>query len=168
VDAKALITVRRNRYSVPVALAGLKVSVAIGATEIRVCHRDPEVARHERPHGEYATRVTFDHYLELLGPQARRARPLAAAGPGTQPRQLAADLRRAVVSSARTVESEGDKQMIDVPMLCREHSLARVELAGPGVLAAGATDGRYPRCRQKREQELSRFDHANRLTEHPK
>jgi hypothetical protein len=30
-DAKALVTVRQNRYSVPVALAGLRVSVAVGA-----------------------------------------------------------------------------------------------------------------------------------------
>jgi hypothetical protein len=66
VDAKALVTVRQNRYSVPVAFAGLKVSVAIGATEIRLTHRDREVARHERLHGKYGTRASLDHYLQLL------------------------------------------------------------------------------------------------------
>jgi hypothetical protein len=35
VDSKALVTVRQNRYSVPVALAGLRVTAAVGATEIR-------------------------------------------------------------------------------------------------------------------------------------
>ncbi len=44
VDSKALVTVRQNRYSVPVALAGLRVTAAIGAGEIRICHRDREVA----------------------------------------------------------------------------------------------------------------------------
>jgi transposase len=67
VDAKALVMVRQNRYSVPVALAGLRVSVAIGATEIRVWHRDRQVACHERLHGKHGTRATLDHYLELLG-----------------------------------------------------------------------------------------------------
>lgn len=36
VDSKALVTVRQNRYSVPVALAGLRVSVAVGASEVRI------------------------------------------------------------------------------------------------------------------------------------
>jgi len=34
VDAKALVTVRQNQYSVPVCLAGLKVAAKIGAREI--------------------------------------------------------------------------------------------------------------------------------------
>ena len=66
VDAKSLVTIRQNRYSVPVALAGLRVSATIGATEIRIKHRDREVARHERLHGKYGTRALLDHYLELL------------------------------------------------------------------------------------------------------
>ena len=77
VDSKALVTVRQNRYSVPVALAGLRVSAAIGASEIRITHRDREVARHERLHGKYGTRAVLDHYLELLGAQARRAGAIA-------------------------------------------------------------------------------------------
>ncbi len=66
VDAKALITVRQNRYSVPVALAGLRVGVAVGAREIVVSHQGREVARHERLHGRFQTRAVLDHYLELL------------------------------------------------------------------------------------------------------
>jgi transposase len=143
VDAKALITVRQNRYSVPVALAGLKVTAQIGASEIRVWHRDREVARHERLHGKYGTRATLDHYLELL---ARKPGALARSLPLAQERdrgnwpatfdELWATLR------SRWGESEADKQMVDVLMLCREHGPARVELAVRGVLAAGAIDGR--------------------------
>jgi Mu transposase-like protein len=143
VDAKALIMVRQNRYSVPVALAGLRVSVAIGATEIRVWHRDRQVASHERLHGKHGTRATLDHYLELL---ARKPGALARSLPLAQERErgdwpgtfdeLWAALR------ARWGDSEADKQMVDVLMLCREHSPARVELAVRGVLAAGAIDGR--------------------------
>ena len=83
VDSKALVTVRQNRYSVPVALAGLRVSAAIGATEIRITHRDREVARHERLHGKYGTRAVLDHYLELL---ARKPGGLARSLPLAQER----------------------------------------------------------------------------------
>jgi transposase len=143
VDAKALVTIRQNRYSVPVALAGLKVSAAIGATEIRVMHRDREVARHERLHGKYGTRATLDHYLELLH---RKPGALARSLPLAQERdrgnwpatfdELWSALR------SRWDDSEADKQMVDVLMLCREHGPATVELAVRGVLAAGAIDGR--------------------------
>ncbi|HMJ35044.1 MAG TPA: hypothetical protein VK501_14125 [Baekduia sp.] len=34
VDSKALVTVRQNRYAVPVALAGLRAGAAVGAREI--------------------------------------------------------------------------------------------------------------------------------------
>ena len=143
VDAKALVTVRQNRYSVPVALAGLKVSVAIGATEIRVCHRDREVARHERLHGKYGTRATLDHYLELL---ARKPGALARSLPLAQERDRgnwpATFDELWVALRARWGESEAAKQMVDVLMLCREHGPACVELAVRGVLAAGAIDGR--------------------------
>jgi transposase len=143
VDAKSLVTVRQNRYSVPVALAGLKVSVAIGATEIRVWHRDRQVAHHERLHGKHGTRASLDHYLELL---ARKPGALARSLPLAQERdrgnwpatfdELWTALR------ARWGESEADKQMVDVLMLCRDHGPATVELAIRGVLAAGAIDGR--------------------------
>ena len=51
VDAKSLVTVRQNRYSVPVSLAGLRVSARIGAREITISHGERVVARHERLHG---------------------------------------------------------------------------------------------------------------------
>jgi transposase len=143
VGAKSLITVRQNQYSVPVALAGLKVSVAIGANEIRVCHRDRQVAVHERLHGKHGTRASLDHYLELL---ARKPGGLARSLPLAQERdrgnwpatfdELWAALR------ARWARSEADRQMVDVLMLCREHGPATVELAVRGALAAGAIDGR--------------------------
>src|SRR5215210_5058978 len=38
VDAKSLVTVRQNRYSVPVALAGLRVAARVGAREITISH----------------------------------------------------------------------------------------------------------------------------------
>ena len=143
VDSKALVTVRQNRYSVPVALAGLRVTAQIGAAEIRVSHRDREVARHERLHGKYRTRAVLDHYLELLVRKPgglARSLPLAQERDrGTWPEQFD---ELWVALRARWGQSEADRQMVDVLMLCREHGPARVELAVRGALAAGAIDGR--------------------------
>ena len=143
VDAKSLVTVRQNKYSVPVALAGLKVSVQIGASEIRVSHRDREVARHERLHGKYRTRAVLDHYLELL---ARKPGGLARSLPLAQERDRgswpAAFDELWTALRERWGSSEADAQMVDVLMLCREHGPACVELAVRGALAAGALDGR--------------------------
>jgi transposase len=143
VDAKALVTVRQNKYSVPASLAGLRVIAQIGAAEIRVFHREKEVARHERLHGKFGTRARLEHYLELL---ARKPGALARSLPLAQERDrghwpepfddLWGLLREKVG------RSEADRQMVDVLMLARELGPARVELAVRGALAAGAIDGR--------------------------
>lgn len=66
VDAKSLVTVRQNRYSVPVALAGLRVSAQIGARQIQISQGGAVIASHERLHGRFGTSAQLDHYLELL------------------------------------------------------------------------------------------------------
>jgi len=128
VDSKALITVRQNRYSVPVALAGLRVSTRIGAGEIRVWHRDQEVAVHERLHGKFGTRAVLDHYLELL---ARKPGGLARSLPLAQERDRGTWPERFdelwTALRAKWGASDADSQMVDVLMLCREHGPARVE-----------------------------------------
>jgi transposase len=143
VDSKALVTIRQNRYSVPVALAGLRVTAAIGAREIRIMHRDREVACHERLHGKYRTRAVLDHYLELL---ARKPGGLARSVPLAQERERGSWPERFdelwAALRDRWGQSEADRQMVDVLMLCREHGPAVVELAVRGALAAGAIDGR--------------------------
>jgi hypothetical protein len=143
VDAKALVTVRQNRYSVPVALAGLRVQAAVGAREIVITHRDQQVARHERLHGRFGTSAQLDHYLELLARKPgglERSLPLAQArDPGAWPACFD-DLWAAL--AGRYGASEAARQMVDVLMLVREHGPARIELAVRGTLAAGAIDGR--------------------------
>ena len=142
VDAKALVTVRQNRYSVPVSLAGLRVTAAIGAAEIRISHRDREVACHERLHGKFGTRVSLDHYLELL---VRKPGALARSLPLAQERDRGQwpapfdDLWEMLRD--KLGRSEAGRQMVDVLMLARELGPARVQLAVRGALAAGAIDG---------------------------
>jgi len=66
VNQKSMVTVRRNHYSVPVRLAGLKVLLQVGAREIWVLHDGREVARHPRLRGSQQRSAQLDHYLELL------------------------------------------------------------------------------------------------------
>jgi transposase len=143
VDQKSLVTIRQNRYSVPVALAGLKVSARVGAREITINHGGRVVACHERLHGKFGTSARLDHYLELLqrkpGGLEHSVALAQERGRGAWPAcfdELWAAL------AARYGRSNAAAQLVDVMLLCREHGADRVELAVRGVLAAGAIDGR--------------------------
>ena len=75
-DNKALMTVRQNRYSVPVALAGRRVAARIGAREI--VGRSTMGVRSratDRLSERFGVSAQLDHYLELL---ARKPGALAA------------------------------------------------------------------------------------------
>jgi transposase len=143
VDSKALVTVRQNRYSVPVGLAGRRVLARVGAREISVVHEGREVARHERLAERFAVSARLDHYLELL---ARKPGALAGSLALHQERERGAwlgcfdELWRAI--AAKVGASEAARQMVDVLMLVRERGPEHVELAVRGALAAGAHDGR--------------------------
>jgi transposase len=153
VDSKALATVRQNRYSLPVSLAGLRVAARIGAREIAFHHDGAEVARHERLQGRYGTSAQLDHYLELLRHKpGALARSLALAQErerGSWP-ECFDQLWRAI--EARLGPSEAARQMVDVLLLCRELPAAQVELAVRGALAAGAHDGRAVAVLARRTQ----------------
>ena len=66
VNQKSMVTVRRNQYSVPVRLVGVKLRVRVGAREITVLHQGQLVARHQRLRGSQLRSARLDHYLELL------------------------------------------------------------------------------------------------------
>ena len=173
VDSKALVTVRQNQYSVPVALAGLRVAARIGAREIVMHHDGKEVARHERLHGKFATSAQLDHYLELL---AHKPGALARSLALRQERERGAwpecfdQLWRGI--AARLGASEAARQMVDVLLLCRELGPAQVELAVGGALAAGAHDGRAVqvlarRAERAQPQPLGGLDERLGQTERP-
>ncbi|MCA1678636.1 MAG: IS21 family transposase, partial [Actinobacteria bacterium] len=141
--AKALVTIKQNQYSVPVGLAGLRVSARVGAREIEIRHDGRLVACHRRLDGRFEITARLDHYLELL-----------ALKPGALGRSLA--LRQERERGAwpdcydelwhaikqKTDAGHAARQMVDVLMLIGEHGPAKVELAVRGALTAGAYDGR--------------------------
>jgi hypothetical protein len=89
VDSKAMITVRQNRYSVPVELVGLRVLAEIGARQVTVSHDGKTFAHHDRLRGRFGVSAQLDHYLELLAHKPGRARRVARAAPGARRRALA-------------------------------------------------------------------------------
>ena len=66
VDRYSQVTVRTNRYSVPVRLIGRRVRVLLHASELVVFDGRTEVARHERLATRGGFRLDLDHYLEAL------------------------------------------------------------------------------------------------------
>ncbi|WP_274919668.1 IS21 family transposase [Streptomyces sp. WZ-12] len=66
VDRYSQITVRTNRYSVPVRLIGKRVRVVLHASHLVVYDQNVEVARHERLIAKASCRLDLDHYLEAL------------------------------------------------------------------------------------------------------
>lgn len=167
VDAKAMVTIRQNHYSVPVRLAGLRVQARIGAREIVISHDRREAARHPRLQGRFQTAARLDHYLELL---QRKPGALKGSLPLAQERQRGAwpgcfdELWGKL--EHRYGPSEAARQMVDVLLLCRDHGPDRVELAVKGALAAGAHDGRAVALlasRTERRPQLPLFELPPRL-----
>jgi len=66
VDRFAQVTVRTNRYSVPVRLIGRRVRVLLHASDLVIYDGHAEMARHERLPGKSGARLDLDHYLEAL------------------------------------------------------------------------------------------------------
>ncbi len=143
VDSKALVTIKQNRYSVPVRLAGLRVHSRVGAREIEIHHGGALVARHERQHGRFGVAASLDHYLELL---ARKPGALSGSLALSQERERGSwpsvfdELWEKI--GERYGTSEAARQMVDVLILAREHTPGEVEQAVRGALTAGAHDGR--------------------------
>jgi transposase len=143
VDAKAMVTVRQNRYSVPVGLVGMRVLAEIGARQIVVSHDGKPVARHDRLAGRFGVAAELDHYLELL---VHKPGALAGSVALHQQREQGRwpdcfDQLWAALTG-RYGPSEAARQMVDVLLLAREYGAGHVELAVRGALAAGAHDGR--------------------------
>jgi hypothetical protein len=139
VDRYGQVTVRSNRYSVPVHLIGRQVRAVLRSSEVIIYDRTAEVARHPRLAAKGAGHLVLDHYLEAL---MRK--------PGAMPGSAALDQARsagaftaaheALWSAARRAVGEpaATRELIEVLLLHRHMDDADV-IAGIGAaLSAGA------------------------------
>lgn len=143
VDSKSRITVRTNRYSVPVHLVGCRVAVRVLPMTIEVSHHGRVVAEHERARLKWTEHLHLDHYLDLL-----RWRPGAFLGsaPLHQERMRGGFPRDYDALLASLIdhwgEREGVRHMIDVLLLHRTHPRGQIERAVADALLAGVADAR--------------------------
>jgi transposase len=169
VNQKSMITVRRNHYSVPVRLVGMKVAARVGASEIEVLADGQSVATHPRLRGSQLRSARLDHYLELLRDKpGALAHSLALRQEREQGRWPECfDLLWQLLGE-RVGASDAARQIVDVLLLCRDHDPVTVELAVRGALAAGAIDGRAVEllCERKTRPPAAALELPDRLAAH--
>ena len=140
-----MVTVRQNRYSVPVApgrAAGRRPDRR--PRDRRSATTGAGRRRHERLQGRFGISAQLDHYLELLERKPGALAGSVGAAPGTRARggwpgcfdELWAAADRAL-RRLRGRPADGRRAPAR-----REHGPGRVELAVRGAIAAGAHDGR--------------------------
>ena len=139
VDRFSQVTVRTNRYSVPVRLIGRRVRVLLHASHLVVYDGHAEVARHERLPGKSGVRLDLDHYLEAL---VRK--------PGALPGSTALEQARAAGkftpvhdawwAAARKAHGDaaGTRALIEVLLLHRHMTHEHVVAGLAAALKAGA------------------------------
>ncbi len=66
VNSRSLITLKSQRYSVPVYLIHQSVTVNLSSHHVAAYFQGQQVASHERAHLAYAIKTKLDHYLEFL------------------------------------------------------------------------------------------------------
>lgn len=125
VASTCLVTVARNRYSVPCELAGQMVSARLYPGKVVVAADDRIVARHERLSDAGGTRYDWQHYIPLI---QRKPGALRNGAPFADMPQALQQLRQALLR-----QPGGDRVMAQVlaavPQAGLEAVLVAVELA---------------------------------------
>jgi transposase len=133
VSSTCLVSVARNRYSVPCELAGTMVSTRLYPSEVVVVAVDSVVARHERLNAASQTRYDWQHYIPLL---QRKPGALRNGAPFTDLPAPLQQLRRALL-----LQPGGDRAMAQVlaivPIAGLDAVLVAVELALEGAPPSG-------------------------------
>jgi len=139
VDRYGQVTVRNNRYSVPVRLIGRQVRVVLRSSELVIYDRHAEVARHPRLAAKGAENLVLDHYLEALM-RKPGAMPGSAALEAARASGAFTPAHEALWSAARRAlgEPAATRELIGVLLLHRHMDDADV-IAGIGAaLSVGA------------------------------
>lgn len=139
VDRYAQVTVRMNRYSVPMRLIGHQVRVLLHASDLVVYDGRAEVARHQRLAGRGGSRLELDHYLEGL---LRKPGALPGATVLEQARAAGrfTPVHDAWWAAARTGHGDaaGTRALVEVLLLHRRMAHEHVVAGIAAALRAGA------------------------------
>ena len=131
VSSTCLVTVKRNRYSVPCHLAKRKVSVRLYPERIEVHADDAKVASHIRLFDRDQVSYNWQHYIPLVG---RKPGALRNGAPFTDMPKPLLSLQRALLK-----RPGGDRAMAEVLAYVPSIGLEAVLAAADGLTASGHT-----------------------------
>lgn len=134
VSSTCLVSVARNRYSVPCELAGHMISTRLYPNAVVVVADDEVVARHERLSDESQTRYDWQHYIPLLQRKPGALRNGAPFADLPEPLQR---LRRALLR-----HPGGDRAMAQVLAIVPSAGLDAVLVAVELALESAPPSGR--------------------------
>ena len=133
VSSTCLVSVARNRYSVPCEWAGQMVSTRLYPTRVAIHANETRVASHDRLNTYGHTRYDWQHYIPLL---QRKPGALRNGAPFTDLPEPLQRLRRALLR-----EAGGDRVMAQVlaivPSAGLDAVLVSVELALESIAPSG-------------------------------
>jgi len=134
VSSTCLVSVARNRYSVPCELVGQMVSTRLYPGRVAVVAHDSVVADHERLNAAGQARYDWQHYIPLL---QRKPGALRNGAPFADMPEPLQQLRRALLRHAG-----GDRVMAQVLAIVPTAGLDAVLVAVELALETGPPSGR--------------------------
>lgn len=133
VSSTCLVTVARNRYSVPCEWAGKLVSTRLYPTHVAVAAGDQIVARHDRLSGRNQTAYDWQHYIDLV---QRKPGALRNGAPFLDMPEPLQRLRTALMR-----HDGGDRTMAEVLAMVPQSGLDGVLVAASLVLEDATPSG---------------------------
>lgn len=134
VSGTCLVTIARNRYSVPCELAGHRVTTWLYPTEVAIVSDGQVVARHARLSDRGRTVYDWQHYIPLV---QRKPGALRNGAPFVDLPEPLQQLRRALLR-----HEGGDRLMAEVLALVPRAGLEAVLVASELALQAAPPSGR--------------------------
>ena len=135
VSSTSLVSIERNKYSVPCAFANQKLSLRLYPDRIEAHSEDGRVALHARSFERSEVRYDWRHYLPLL------ERKPGALRNGAPFEGLPAPLQR--MRAALIKREGGDRLMADVLACVPRHGLESVLVAAELILESGNTSSEH-------------------------
>jgi transposase len=116
VNRYAMVQLETNRYSVPTAYVGEKVTLKITAGQIEIIYKNSIVAQHPRLYGRNQDNIILDHYLELLLQKSRALGNTKVYQPQTLP-PVFEEYRRGLIAR----HPRGNRDFVKILMLLRQY-----------------------------------------------
>jgi len=111
-----MVQLETNRYSVPTAYVGEKVTLKISADKLAILSKNSVIAQHPRLYGRNQDNIILDHYLELLLQKSRALGNTKVYKPQTLP-SVYEEYRRGLIAR----NPKGNRDFVRILMLLREY-----------------------------------------------